>query len=473
MPFSMFKIAPNLIRTIGGFKFSREDVAERRFPRITRLFSGAAHESGTLTPGTGVAISRDTSVYESGGGSIKLVVNEDAEATVYIDLPAPVYCLGQINFRVRCSNWANVKRLYFMVSATAGSTAGKFHAERWDTTSIRGAATYPWDADQWRWIRTVAPQWATLGAGDGEAWDASTDANAKKTINRIGIRIKAENAETTFYLDRVEAEEWPKAFFSITGDGFYDTFDTYVAQPFWDRGWRFSATIAADDVMTPARLAVWASRCGRDISQHGMLAGSTAWNLGTSAQAEEGLLSRAAAYRHAYGADVFGKIDWFRHLYAVLGNSGASTDGETAYALRRAGVLSARGYVSDPIFGYDGGALGDNAGVFCPWIPIRGPYNYQNRAFETYAWDSTWIPKAIRWKLGVKGYLHRVASSIARGQWSFSDVNAMMSDLEQYQNQLEFVTQRELYESTYGAAGDLYVDHLGCWKSRDDPDKII
>jgi hypothetical protein len=463
--------------------YFRRPVEELR-PRRNLIFSGIASECGDLHAGSGATLTRDTSVYETQGGSLKFTVPPDSEKWCYADLPEDVYARGEVRYRMRSPDWTRFKCLLLALFETAEATSNFHYIEPvYDSGATvydrYGIATTPWPADTWRWLPTIGPQYKVQGTPT--AW-GDMDVHAYKKIRRVGLDLKTTAAgEGVLYLDRIEAPEWPCGFFCLNLDGYQTGADVYVSTPFLARKWRHSASVLAyysggnPKLPTPAAVQS-AIAAGVDFSIHGKKENGTSFAVGTTeAEVEAGIYYNTKVY----AASVANGFDR-SFLHALLGNQGSTTSCDTAGAMERAGVLASRGSTSDLLYGVKSGLdsppmtslfLTTNDNVLGPVVPLRGPYNFGNdpQGLHNGDWATTWssrLATAIRWRLVMQTYLHAVLESPGPSDYSIANVAAMIDDLAANEQYVEFATIRDLFKLAYARPDELYCDRYGDWRAR-------
>ncbi len=462
-------------------------------PTITQIFSGSAADCAGLTAPANGTIVRDTNVYETNGGSVHLTLDaSQTNAIFWIELPSDTSVLGTINFRIRSPNWRAFRRIGLILQSTSGAVTNQHYI---DAAAISGdnvacyfgIVSYPWTADTWRTLRTVATNYTAEGSP--ATWD---NTSPTKTVRRIGIRLTTGSASGEIYLDRVETEDYSKGFVKLVLDGSYVGALSAIVPSMVAAERNFSATVykAYGDTLSPgldaavypsaAALLALAGQC--DFSIHGRRVDNAIQTYATT-------LSRDVADGMRYWAEHFrtfiglgDNVDLCRYIHAQLGDKSVPQGYAAAEAMESVGVLASRASCSDSTYqflggestfpsGYIHGAL--NAGPFRMQsvIPQHGPYNYRANGIATYTVDNieTAIKNAVAFKLCLCMYCHDVIA-VGDTQDISSDVaTGMLALFDTYAADLEFVSIADLHRITFGRMGDSYVNRLGEWTTRSNP----
>ena len=457
-----------------------------------------------MTPITSgvVTISHDPTVGEFSGSSIKLAVSgAGAFTNVRLPLPAaveagvssrPRRAAGAVHYRVRCSNWQAVTRLYISLAQDGGVT-NYYLGNLINNNKSPFAMTNPAYADRWnnQWRTLVMQSRQFSGQGAPAPWGTSP-----RYYDGIdGVLFTAVATEAVdLWVDRIYSPDWPCAVVTPIFDGWYASARNAAVNDFLPRGWGCGGS--ANTVETSGIYPSYAHLCemsdlGFDVFAHGhVLSGSSAAPLG-SATTEATFGPILSAQRRAMfgaGVDPVG-MRWHQWLQ----NLGNGTFDVAAH-LRMHGIDAARADTIDGQWGINPhNADFTTANTFnqsSSWIGRRGRFNrpwiqsYYNIAvgagYSAAPTDPTRptlaseIDYACRTGQLVTTYDHQILESPSSSDVSVDYHRERVADWEARERAGELLVLNPTMVEylTYWRPDDVYVRWDGEWVYRNDPTRI-
>lgn len=355
---------------------------------------------------------------ERGAGMFRISVPINTTVTnqqVRITPPSPLQFPGtkpkvsaRVHFRVRCSDWSRITRIYFNLYKDSGSS--NYHLLK----VLEGAAskqgmtepTYrvAWN-NKWRTIMESSDKKISVGTALGNTWDKDT---RYFTVDSVGVQMTiAPHASEvfTFEIDRVYSPDWPVGFAVNILDGGYKSALDAMLPEFNKRGWKLGISGNRLDggtylkppsanvytrYPTPAELAAIGAM-GHDIFMHGHAPsapeGPSAMVPGTTSEAD--VYESLIAVRQELGvamANAGASGNPGKNWHQWLQNKGGFAGSDMAGILKNVGIQGCRGNTSDAEFGVDpntpgfttdwettpANATGSRLGG---WVSHRGRFN--------------------------------------------------------------------------------------------------
>lgn len=458
--------------------------------------SGLPLVSGSLT------MSYDTTVKESGAGSIKLSASG---VVTSVNLRCPLSAGaeygqlpkvgGRANIRIRCSDWSKVTRLYVYFGQGGGITNAYFIS-----VIESGKSYYPMMAtthqsawnDAWRTIPIdTSKNRSTVGSP--ATWGTSASDRMFYT-DGVAFTLTTTGA-VDLWVDRIYSPEWPVGFVSVILDGSYTTARNTLFSDFKQRGWRggsslFHSSPISSGAQHPTAEDLKAmSLAGWDIFPHGL---NTATNSAFSVASTKAEITAARA----------DQLRWLRNVANVdnrglafsqyLTNSGACSTSDMAQVQLSMGALFGRADCGDSEYGVDPAHTNawsiytgiEVAGYQAGWCSSRGRFNliyqpaYDGLATPTArdTYSGSYLEKSIKWAAdmadGVIAYFHNIVPYDGTNPTT-NDVGTnlyrdMLSDLDSKvsSGSLIVISPTDYYYLTYGRPGPVYMRWDGEWVDR-------
>ena len=451
--------------------------------------------SGVLT------VSHDPSVGEFSGSSIKLAFSGAGTASARIPLPAAVEqgvssrtrrAAGAVHYRVMCSDWSKLTRLYISLAQDGGSTnywlGNLINAGESQYGMHDAAYSARWN-NVWRTLVLQSKHFTKQGAAG--AW--GKDARYYDGIDGVVISAISTSA-VDVWIDRIYSPDWPCAVITPIFDGWYESARAVAMNEYLPRGWGCGGS--ANTVEFGGIYPTYAdlrtmSDYGFDVFCHGhQLSGASASTMGTSVS-EPTFAPIIAAQRRAMlgaGLDPIG-MRW----HQWLGNLGYGAFDVAAH-LRTHGIDASRGDTVDGEFGINpaNAAALVNSSLFGDgsWVSRRGRFNRaylasyfnvaQGAAYDAAATDPTKPTLASETdyvcKTGqiITNYDHQILDSPSSVDVSVDYHRARVADWEARERAGELLVLNPTMVEylTYWRPDDVYVRWDGEWVYRNDPTRI-
>jgi len=453
-----------------------------------------------------------TCSYQAGGergrGMIQLATAGAITSTA-LRLPLPLSAeyntrartAGRVHIRVRCSDWAQVTRLY--VGIGQGGAANDYHLLKVVEANItRYGATDPGQSAAWnnQWRTLVEHSDKKIVVNAPAAWDASA-----RYFETDGIVFTVTTAgAVTLEFDRIYSPDWPVGYVVNILDGAYKSALDLVRPAFDQRRWKFGvsgnrvdgATVGVTTYPTLTTLGQIAAG-GHDVFMHGhYLSGSQPVAM-TAAVTEAEAMEIMASARAAIGAAVGGAGARGMQWHQWLTNTGRYAGSNMAGLLKSLGIRAARGDTTDTQFGLDPWSAKTTTwetspatvtgSRMCGYASHRGAYNRTYAewgttvantpaARDTYA-DNT-LAKALEYAAncgdGVVAYTHNIlpfdgtnptTNDVGTSLWRdyLADMDSKVSA-----GKLMVLSPSQLEGMTYWRQGDVYLSWDGEWRNRSD-----
>ncbi len=451
--------------------------------------------SGVLT------VSHDPSVGEFSGSSIKLAFSGAGTASARIPLPAaveqgvltrPRRAAGAVHYRVMCSDWSKLTRLYISLAQDGGSTnyqLGNLINVGKSNYGMHDAAYAPRWNGVWRTL--VLQSKAFTRQGSAAAWGREE----RYFENIDGVVISAISTDAVdLWIDRIYSPDWPCAVITPIFDAWYASARNAAVNDYLPRGWGCGGS--ANTVEFGGIYPTYAdlrtmSDYGFDVFCHGhQLSGASAATMGTSVS-EQTFAPIIAAQRRAMlgaGLDPIG-MRW----HQWLGNMGYGAFDVAAH-LRTHGIDASRGDTVDGEFGVNPANSSALTNASLPgggaWVSMRGRFNrpfmasYFNIS-QGAAYDATPIDAAkptlaseteYACKTGqiITSYDHQVLEAPSNLDVSVDYHRARVADWEARERAGELLVLNPTMVEylTYWRPDDVYVRWDGEWVYRNDPTRI-
>lgn len=467
-------------------------------PRHVNLGSVANLNLAGATVPSGVVMTTEADPYEFGGTVIKFTMSGAVSSKVVIipllsDLPQYPKAMPQVMWRLKYSD--PVTRLY----AGIGSDAAAANRHYWVLSEALPTKT-PFGNNgpdrASRWVdkyRTfcVDAYRNKYTSGSAPTWDDSTP---QCEVRALHLTISC-TAAATVYLSRCYSPVWDKARLIVQGDGAYQSFLDELGDDMIAAGHRgvLSAIgrdrdVAGGGECSAADLRRY-SDAGWDVIQH-LSAVPTLTSIlatTTSAQLAEYLARGSSAF------DLFGVRQQF--FVSCYQNTNEKTTTLTDYStvLDKMSILMARGKVMDPEFGVQpwndlSSYWNLDLNVITPqyYTPPNGRFNrFYHTAGQYGSFDlknnypgsttETLLTRIVAAKQLGWAYFHRFygdagsppADSNNTVQYAQQFLAACQSLIDA--GALELTTLTDLYESTYGRQGSVFMRWDGEWALKSDP----
>ncbi|MDQ5904143.1 MAG: hypothetical protein QG672_1736 [Pseudomonadota bacterium] len=451
--------------------------------------------SGVLT------VSHDPTVGEFSGSSIKLAVSGAGTVSARIPLPAAVEqgvssrtrrAAGAVHYRVMCSDWSKITRLYISLAQDGGSTnywlGNLVNAGESQYGMHDAAYSARWN-NVWRTLVLQSKHFTKQGAAG--AW--GKDARYFYGIDGVVISAISTSA-VDVWIDRIYSPDWPCAVITPIFDGWYESARAVAMNEYLPRGWGCGGS--ANTVEFGGIYPTYAdlrtmSDYGFDVFCHGhQLSGASAATMGTSVS-EPTFAPIIAAQRRAMlgaGLDPIG-MRW----HQWLGNLGYGAFDVAAH-LRTHGIDASRGDTVDGEFGINpaNAAALVNSSLFGDgsWVSRRGRFNRaylasyynveQGAAYDAAATDPTKPTLASETdyvcKTGqiITSYDHQILDSPSSVDVSVGFHRARVADWDARvrAGDLMILNPTMVEMLTYWRPDDVYVRWDGEWVYRHDPTRI-
>ena len=451
--------------------------------------------SGVLT------VSHDPSVGEFSGSSIKLEFSGAGTALARIPLPAPIEqgvstrprrAAGAVHYRLRCSDWSKLTRLYISLAQDGGSTnywlGNLVHVGKSQYGTHDAAYSARWN-NVWRTLVLQSKHFTKQGAA--AAW--GNDARYYDGIDGVVISAITTSA-VNVWIDRIYSPDWPCAVITPIFDGWYESARAVAINEYLPRGWGCGGsanTVEAGTIYPTYSDLAAMSDAGFDVFCHGhKLSGASADQMSTSVT-EEIFAPIISAQRRAMigaGIDPVG-MRW----HQWLGNMGYGAFDVAAH-LRTHGIDASRGDTVDGEFGINppnttantnSAVIGDG-----PWVSRRGRFNRsylasyanvaQGAAYDAAAIDPTKPTLASETDYVCKtgqiiiNYDHQILDSPGIYDVSVGFHRARVADWEARERagDLMILNPTMVEMLTYWRPGDVFVRWDGEWVYRHDPTQI-
>lgn len=292
----------------------------------------------------------------------------------------PVRAGQQVHFRVKCSDWTKVTRLYVGLCQDGGFANRRFFnicADSAGSSFGHRDATYD---TAWSGKYRTFPACATrfLSAGTPTAW--GYDSKYFAPITGIFFTVSA-SAAVTFDFDRIYSPDWPVGIVTPIFDGWYQSARELVTREFLPRGW--GAGGSANEVgaggITPTYADLASiSRQGFDVFCHGHDIAEDGRPQGMTSAVTAARYSLILSQQRAALLDAGSDPDGMR-FHQWLQNLGDYAGSDMAGLLRSQGIIASRGPCSDARWGINPAAVAttipllwsDNA----TFLPMGGQFN--------------------------------------------------------------------------------------------------
>ena len=451
--------------------------------------------SGVLT------VSHDPTMGEFSGSSIKLAFSGAGTVSARIPLPAPIEqgvstrprrAAGAVHYRLRCSDWSKITRLYISLAQDGGSTnywlGNLINAGESQYGMHDAAYSARWN-NVWRTLVLQSKHFTKQGAA--AAW--GKDARYYDGIDGVVISAISTDA-VDLWIDRIYSPDWPCAVITPIFDGWYASARNAAVNDYLPRGWGCGGS--ANTVEFGGIYPTYAdlrtmSDYGFDVFCHGhQLSGASASTMGTSVS-EPTFAPIIAAQRRAMlgaGLDPIG-MRW----HQWLGNLGYGAFDVAAH-LRTHGIDASRGDTVDGEFGINpaNAAALVNSSLFGDgsWVSRRGRFNRaylasyfnvaQGAAYDAAATDPTKPTLASETdyvcKTGqiITSYDHQILDSPSSVDVSVGFHRARVADWDARvrAGDLMILNPTMVEMLTYWRPDDVYVRWDGEWVYRNDPTRI-
>ena len=451
--------------------------------------------SGVLT------VSHDPTMGEFSGSSIKLAFSGAGTVSARIPLPAPIEqgvstrprrAAGAVHYRLRCSDWSKITRLYISLAQDGGSTnywlGNLINAGESQYGMHDAAYSARWN-NVWRTLVLQSKHFTKQGAAT--AWGREE----RYFENIDGVVISAISTDAVdLWIDRIYSPDWPCAVITPIFDGWYASARNAAVNDYLPRGWGCGGS--ANTVEFGGIYPTYAdlrtmSDYGFDVFCHGhQLSGASASTMGTSVS-EPTFAPIIAAQRRAMlgaGLDPIG-MRW----HQWLGNLGYGAFDVAAH-LRTHGIDASRGDTVDGEFGINpaNAAALVNSSLFGDgsWVSRRGRFNRaylasyfnvaQGAAYDAAATDPTKPTLASETdyvcKTGqiITSYDHQILDSPSSVDVSVGFHRARVADWDARvrAGDLMILNPTMVEMLTYWRPDDVYVRWDGEWVYRNDPTRI-
>lgn len=451
--------------------------------------------SGVLT------VSHDPTMGEFSGSSIKLAFSGAGTVSARIPLPAPIEqgvstrprrAAGAVHYRLRCSDWSKITRLYISLAQDGGSTnywlGNLINAGESQYGMHDAAYSARWN-NVWRTLVLQSKHFTKQGAA------ASWGKDARYFDGIDGVVISAiSTSAVDMWIDRIYSPDWPCAVITPIFDGWYESARVAAMNEYLPRGWGCggSANTVEFGGVYPSYAALREmSDAGFDVFCHGhQLAGASAAPMSTSVT-EAIFAPIISAQRRAMIGAGLDPVGMCWHQW--LGNIGYGTF-DVAAQLRTHGINASRGDTVDGEFGINpaNAAALVNSSLFGDgsWVSRRGRFNRaylasyfnvaQGAAYHAAATDPTKPTLASETdyvcKTGqiITNYDHQILDSPSSVDVSVGFHRARVADWDARvrAGDLMILNPTMVEMLTYWRPGDVFVRWDGEWVYRHDPTRI-
>jgi len=292
----------------------------------------------------------------------------------------PVRAGQQVHFRIKCSDWTKVTRLYIGLCQDGGFANRRFFnlcADSAGSSFGHRDATYD---TAWSGKYRTFPACATrfLSSGTPTAW--GYDSKYFAPITGIFFTVSA-SAAVTFDVDRIYSPDWPVGVVTPIFDGWYQSARNLVEREFLPRGW--GAGGSANEVGAGGITPTYAdlanvSRQGFDVFCHGHDIAEDGRPQGMTSAVTAARYSLILSQQRAALLDAGCDPDGMR-WHQWLQNLGDYAGGDMAGLLRAQSIVASRGPCSDARWGINPASVAttiplawsDNA----TYLPMGGQYN--------------------------------------------------------------------------------------------------
>ena len=473
-------------------------------PTHTHLLDPVNHIGMTPLVSGLMTVSHDAAEGERGVGAIKVSVSassDPASYTMRIPLPTPaetgvatkpLQAGPVVHYRVKCSDWSKVKRLYVGMTQDGGSSN-----YRLAVLSNLGASRFgnhdPAYAAAWNnKYRTLVMQSRDhVAVGAPASWGTGVS-DKYFALDGIIVTLITTGA-VDLWFERIYSVEWPIAICTPIIDGCYLSARQRFLADFTARGWGWgaSANKVEDGGITPGYSDLSAAAAaGADVFAHGhYLSGGGPTGL-TGSETEAQFLPILLAQRQRLanaGVSARG-LQWQQFLQ----NKGNISGGDMAGALKKLGINAARAETSDAEFGVNpynstyttpqviqgAAAFVGKRGRFnrqytmgCLGLPT-GPEPYDYVASQTLR---TEMQYAVDQGLAITPYFHQfIDAAVVNIDNTPAFYNGWLADMDAKVNAGKLLVLRptDLERLTYWRTDDVFVRWDGEWVYRADPTKI-
>ena len=454
-----------------------------------------------------------TCSYQSGGergrGMIRLSTAGAITSTA-LRLPLPLSAeygtyakaAGRVHFRIRCSDWSQVTRIYAGINAQGTTGASYWLLKMVESNITRVGATDTAQAAVWndKWRTLVEHSDKKIVVGSPPAWDRTA-----KYFDTDGITFTITTAgAVNIDIDRIYSPDWPIGYVVNILDGAYKSARDLVLPEYNLRGWHCGmsgnlvdgTTSGVTTYPTLANLAAAAAQ-GHDVFMHGhYLSGATPTAM-TGSVTEAETLEIMTAGRQAIAGAVGGIGARGLRWHQWLTNTGKYNGGDMAGLLKTMGVAGARGDCADATYGIDPwnaknstwstSPASETGTDLCGYVSHRGAYNHIYSEWwdgttnspagrDTYADSGT--ARALQYAAtcgdGLVSYIHNVVPNDGTNPTSF-DVGTLFwrdyladMDAKVRAGTLLVLSPSELLSMTYARSGDVYLRWDGEWVNHSD-----
>lgn len=473
-------------------------------PTHTHLLDPANHIGmGALTSGP-MTISHDTGEGERGVGAIKVSVSastDPASYTLRIPLPTPaetgvatkpLKAGPVVHYRIKCTDWSKVKRLYAGLTQGGGSANYRV-AVLSNNAASRFGNHDPAYASAWNGkYRTLVMQSRDHSVvGSPDSWGTGT---GDKYFALDGVLFTLiTTGAVDLWFERIYSVEWPVAICTPILDGCYLSARQRFFADFTARGWGWgcsSNTVEAGGIYPAYSDLAAAAAAGADVFAHGhYLSGGVPTGM-TGSETEAQFLPVLIAQRQRLanaGVSAQG-LQWHQFLQ----NKGSLSSNDMAGTLKKVGINASRAETSDAEFGVNpyastyttpqviqgAAAFVGKRGRFnrqytmgCLGLPT-GPEPYDYAAAQTLR---TEMQYAVDQALAITPYFHQFIDAPVVGidnTPAFYDAWLADMDAKVAAGKLLVLRPSDLERLTYWRSGDVFVRWDGEWVYRHDPTRI-
>lgn len=328
-------------------------------PTHLPIVTPAEHHGMTPIVSGLLTISHDTTEREFSRSSIKYSFSGATRvSSVRLPLPAGIEigvsgakrkAAGAIHFRVKCSDWSKINRLYFGLTEDGGTAKAYTLVLINNAKSIYGV-TDPAYAARWAGWRTfVMTSNNFIKAGDATPWGVES----KYHDNIDGFTISAiTTGAVDLWVNRVYSPDWPCGVITPIFDGWYSTARDVVLSKRWlDLKWGAGGSankVSGEGIYPSYGDLKNLSDHGYDVFTHGHILSGSSPAPTTDTTTEEEFIPILAAQRRALlnaGVDPQG-MRWAQWLQA--GGRGTM---DIVPILKSVGVNAGRSEGNDSEFG--------------------------------------------------------------------------------------------------------------------------
>ena len=407
----------------------------------------------------------------------------------------PVRAGQTVHFRIRCSDWSLVSRLYISFCQDGSYTNRRFINLIADSAGSTHGAKNPTYASRWGNQYRTFPFSATkfLSSGTPTAW--GLDSRYFENITGIFFTVSA-SAAVTFDFDRIYSPEWPAAAVCPIFDGWYTSAREFVAREFLPRGWGAGGSaneIGAGGITPTYADLAGVAALGFDVFCHGHdIAGDgrpQAMSTDVTAQRYALILSQQRRALIDAGVDPTGL-----KFHQWLQNVGKYGGTDMAGLLRAQGVVAARRPASDAEWGIDPESTANTPAVTVQdipmYVPVGGRFNrlfisaYENIVQGAGYNSAPVVPanntlrKAMDYAAWAAQPLHPYHHNILDSPGQYDVSTAFAAEWVAHMDELEragkivVLNPTTLESLMWARPGDVFMRWDGEWVYRHDPTRI-